>query len=222
MKYQAVIFDLDGTLLNTLQDLAASVNAALSACGFPERSYSEIRSFVGNGVTKLMERSVPKGIDKKHFETCFSLFRTCYMEHMYDTTAPYEGILPLLAAMKQQGYHMAIVSNKLDTAVKELNKKFFSEWISTAIGTPAEAKKPNPFCVFQAAKEMNLPLASCLYAGDSDVDILTARHANIPCIGVSWGFRGRAHLEQHGADYIVDTPEEFLQLLETLANTQTV
>lgn len=216
MNNLGVIFDLDGTLLDTLQDLASSVNAALLTCHYPTRTLFEIRNFVGNGVAKLIERAVPPNLTKEEYEHCLSLFRTHYMQHMYDTTKPYDGILSLLSALNADGYRLAVVSNKLDAAVCKLNELFFKDYISTAIGTPPDAKKPNPSCVFTAAKKLHVPLSSCIYVGDSEVDIQTARNAGIPCIGVAWGFRGRSHLEQHHADYIVDSPSELKELLSKL------
>ena len=120
------------------------------------------------------------------------------MQHMYDTTKPYDGILSSLSELHADGYYLAVV---------------FKKFISVAIGTPQDAKKPNPSCVFTASKQLHLPISSCIYVGDSEVDIQTAKNANIPCIGVAWGFRGRTYLEEHHADYVIDSPKELRQLL---------
>lgn len=213
MNYSGIIFDLDGTLLDTLQDLTNSVNHALSTCGYPIRTLLEIQNFVGNGVAKLIERAVPPNLTQVEYEHCLLLFRSHYMQHMYDTTKPYDGILSSLSELHADGYYLAVVSNKLDAAVCKLNELFFKKFISVAIGTPQDAKKPNPSCVFTASKQLHLPISSCIYVGDSEVDIQTAKNANIPCIGVAWGFRGRTYLEEHHADYVIDSPKELRQLL---------
>lgn len=213
MNYKTIIFDLDGTLLYTIEDLANSVNYALEDGGYPLRTLNEIRSFVGNGVKTLMTRSVPAGTTEKEIEERLSVFRPHYLAHMYDTTVLYDGIIELLSSLKDQGYQLAIVSNKLDTAVKELNARFFSQYIDIAIGTPPDAKKPNPHCISLIIKLLNARQSSTIYVGDSEVDIETAHNAGISCVGVSWGFRDRLFLVQHHSDYIIDQPMELLHLL---------
>lgn len=213
MKYHTILFDLDGTLLDTLDDLANSVNYALSFHEYPKRTKEEVKSFVGNGVSKLMERAMPKECTKEEVKNCLATFRSYYLKHMYDFTRIYDEIEFLLHSLKEKGCKLAIVSNKLDDAVKELNSRFFKSYIKTAIGTPKEAKKPNPYCIFAAVKELDSSLDDCIYIGDSDVDLETAANAKIPCIGVSWGFRGRKFLEEHGAVYIADTPKKLFTLL---------
>ena len=210
---RAVIFDLDGTLLNTLSDLAASVNFALSACGYPERSIEEVRSFIGNGVIMLIHRSVPEGTNAQDEKTCFEKFRSHYLEHMDDTTAPYEGVNALLRTLSQKGIGTAVVSNKLDAAVKGLCKKYFP-LLDCAFGVNSESeRKPAPVNVFRALSELGVSKEEALYVGDSEVDIQTAQNAGIDMIGVSWGYRSRKFLLSSGAKHIVDTPEEILSNL---------
>lgn len=214
MKYNTIIFDLDGTLLNTLQDLTASVNHTLTHYGYPERTLEEIRSFIGNGVRILLTRAFPKDFPEDSRAEALEIFRKHYAVHMYDTTCLYEGIDAMLHTLHQKGYKLAIVSNKLNSAVQELNQRFFSDTIRLAIGTGEKAKKPNPYYVLEAIKELGSDRSDAIYVGDSDVDIETAANAGIPCIGVSWGFRGRDFLQQHHADYVIDTPEQLLQLFK--------
>ena len=218
------IFDLDGTLLDTLGDLAASVNFALRTHGMPEHSIEDVRRFVGNGVRKLMERAVPDGADNPLFDEAFAAFRQYYMAHSLDTTRPYEGIPETLAALKVRGCHLAVVSNKMMAATQELCHHFFPDTIEVAIGEDEAAgirRKPAPDTVFAALRQLNdisltsylSPLtfnSSAVYVGDSDVDILAARNAGIPCISVLWGFRDRDFLISHGAQTFITHPTELL------------
>lgn len=206
---KAVIFDLDGTLLDTLKDLADSVNFALKSFSYPERSIDEIRSFVGNGVIRLMERAAPSDITEKDFEECFNCFRERYLEHMYDTTAPYSGIIPLLERLKNEGYYTAVVSNKLHSGVEGLCRDFFGSLLTCAYGVATEdERKPSPKNVFRAMEELGVSADECIYVGDSEVDVQTAKNASLYCVGVSWGFRSREHLLECGADVIIDAPAE--------------
>lgn len=212
-----VIFDLDGTLLNTLDDLADSVNFALGKFGFPERSHEEIKSFVGNGVRNLMQLSTPGGLDNPQFESCLEAFREHYSKNMNNKTRPYEGIMELLAGLAGKNYKLAIVSNKFDRAVKELAKEFFGEYIGVAIGESGGVrKKPEPDCVFEALKELAAESGEAICVGDSEVDVRTARNAGIPCVGVTWGFRSKELLAAEGADHIIDSPLELMGLLEMM------
>lgn len=215
MNYQTWIFDLDGTLLDTLGDLAASVNYALRRCDMPEHSMDNVRRFVGNGVRLLMERAVPGGAANPLFAEAFSTFRTHYMVHSLDTTRPYDGIPALLSELKRQGRLTAVVSNKFDAATKELCRHFFPDTIDVAIGEhEAEGirKKPAPDTVIEALRQLGAPREGAVYVGDSDVDLMTARNSGLPCISVLWGFRDRDFLLQHGATRFVSSPEELLQL----------
>lgn len=213
MSYQTYIFDLDGTLLDTLGDLAASVNYAMRTHGMPEHSVDEVRLFVGNGVLRLMERAVPGGAAHPAFEAAFATFRRHYMEHSLDTTRPYEGIPELLQELKRRGRHTAVVSNKFDAATKELCRHFFPDTIDVAVGEhEAEGirKKPAPDTVLQALSQLGVGQEGAVYVGDSDVDIQTARNSGLPCISVLWGFRDREFLLAHGAETFVSQPSELL------------
>ena len=215
MKYQTYIFDLDGTLLDTLGDLAASVNFALRTHGMPEHSVDDVRRFVGNGVRKLMQRAVPNGDANSDFEAAFATFRQHYMAHSLDTTRPYAGIPETLAALRQQGCRIAVVSNKMMAATQELCQHFFPDTVEVAIGEhDAEGirKKPAPDTVLAALRRLGVGKESALYVGDSDVDIETARNAGLPCISVLWGFRDRDFLLQHGATTFATHPLSLISL----------
>ena len=211
--YSTYIFDLDGTLLDTLGDLAASVNYALRQHGMPEHSLDDVRRFVGNGVRLLMERAVLDGAANPLFEEAFATFRRYYMDHALDTTRPYDGIPETLAELHKRGCHIAVVSNKMMAATRELCHHFFPDTVEVAIGEhEAEGirKKPAPDTVLAALHELGVGKDEAVYVGDSDVDIETARNAGIPCISVLWGFRDRDFLLQHGARQFVSTPKELL------------
>ena len=211
--YSVYIFDLDGTLLDTLGDLAAAVNYALRKYGLPEHSIDDVRSFVGNGVRVLMQRAVPEGEANPLFEEVLAAFRSYYLEHSLDTTRPYNGIPELLAELRRRGCHTAVVSNKFDAATKELCRYFFADTIEVAVGEhEAEGirKKPAPDTVEEALRQLGVTKEGAVYVGDSDVDILTAHNAGLPCISVLWGFRSREFLQAHGATTFVTSP---LQLL---------
>lgn len=214
MMYHTYIFDLDGTLLDTLGDLATSVNFALRTHGMPEHSIDDVRQFVGNGVRKLMERAIPGGEKNPDFEATFATFRQYYMEHSLDTTRPYEGIPETLSELKKRGCRLAVVSNKMMAATQELIRHFFPDIIEVAIGEhEAEGirKKPAPDTVQAALRQLGVGEEGAVYVGDSDVDIMTARNSGLPCISVLWGFRDRNFLLQHGAETFVSTPQEILR-----------
>jgi phosphoglycolate phosphatase len=213
-RYSTFIFDLDGTLLDTLADLAASVNYALGSCGLPQHTTDDVRRFVGNGVRVLMERAVPQGAQNPLFDTAFATFRQHYLEHSLDTTRPYDGIPQLLAELRQRGCRLAVVSNKFYAATQELCRHFFPDTISVAIGEhEAEGirKKPAPDTVVEALRQLGVSSEGAVYVGDSDVDVLTARNSGLPCISVLWGFRSRDFLIQHGATTFALTPHDILQ-----------
>lgn len=207
---KTVIFDLDGTLLNTLLDLKESTNYALRQFGYPERTLEEIRYFVGNGVRKLIERAVPESCE--NVEECLDVFKKHYEKNMYNNTVSYNYIETMLKTLKSEGIKLGVVSNKFDLAVKELCKKYYDGLVDIAIGQGGDVlPKPSPFGVYKAMKELGADKASTIYVGDSEVDVQTAQNANIPCIGVTWGFRGRAYLD--GADYIIDDPCEIINIV---------
>lgn len=209
-----IIFDLDGTLLDTLADLANSVNYAMKKYHLPVHSLDSVRQMVGNGVTVLMERAIPGGRSFAEFENCLNDFKEHYEIHKKDLTMPFPGIMDFLKEAYETGYKMAVVSNKFDLAVKGLCQDFFSPYITTAIGESARtAPKPAPDTVFKAMEELQAYPSQCVYAGDSDVDIMTAKNAGIPCISVSWGFRSRQFLQEHGASVIADTVDDFRSIL---------
>lgn len=209
----AVIFDLDGTLLNTLEDLKNSTNFALNELGFPKRSLEEVRCFVGNGVRKLIERAVPQSCDKETTEKCLEIFKKNYSENMYNNTTPYNSILEILKDLRNNGLKICVVSNKFDFAVKELCKKYFEDLVDIAIGQADDVpKKPAPDGVLKAIKQLGAE--NVVYIGDSEVDVQTAKNADIPCIGVTWGFRDRKDLE--GADFIIDKPHDIINIIRSM------
>ena len=213
--YKCVIFDLDGTLLDTLDDLWGSVNYALGEFGFPLRTKQEVCSFIGSGVVKLMERSTPEGTDEKTNKECLDAFRAHYLNHMRDNTAPYEGIIELLEKLKKENIKTAVVSNKLHSGVVGLCDEYFTNLIDVAIGVSEESeRKPSPVNVFKALEKLSVSADEAVYVGDSNVDVETAKNAHLPCIGVTWGFRDRDCLEAEGAEFICDTADEVYKILK--------
>lgn len=213
MMYNTYIFDLDGTLLDTLQDLAASCNYALRWADMPERSMEEVRKFVGNGVKKLMERAVPGGMDNPRFDETYQTFRKHYMVHNLDTTKAYPGIMELLAALHKEHRNMAVVSNKFYAATQDLCRHFFGDYIQVAIGERENIrKKPAPDTVTEALRQLGVSAENAIYVGDSDVDIETARNCGMPCASVLWGFRSREFLIRHGAEHLVANPLDLLDI----------
>ena len=209
-----IIFDLDGTLLNTLEGLKNSTNFALKKFNSPEITLEQTRSFVGNGVRKLIERAIPNGEKNPDFEKCLNTFKEHYSKTMYQKTVAYDGIEDMLTELKKRGVKTGVVSNKFDTAVKELCKNYFDGLIIVAIGeSPNVRKKPAPDSVLKAMKILGAKPENTLYVGDSDVDIQTAKNTNLKSVGVTWGFRDRELLEEEGADFIINTPCELLELI---------
>lgn len=220
-----LIFDLDGTLLDTLQDLSDSVNHALHTFGCPERSTSDIRRFLGNGIRDLVRNAVPADTSEARYEEIFQCFRMYYLDHCLDKTRPYDGILPLLAALKAEGYKMAIVSNKLHPAVQELNERFFQDYISTAIGeSETVRRKPLPDGVQAALLALGSTASESVYIGDSEVDFATAQNAGLPCISALWGFRDEDFLREIGATLFIKAPKELpaaIRQLESISSAST-
>ncbi len=215
-KIKAVIFDLDGTLLDSLTDLTVSVNAAMEKMGYPVHSREDVCSFVGNGVHKLIERAVPGGADDARFPQTLEYFKAHYAEHMYDHTAPYKGIPEALDTLKAHGYKLAVVSNKFDAAVKELCTRYFPEHIEVAIGECESAgirKKPAPDTVISALRELGIDKDAAVYVGDSDVDVHTAINSGMECISVLWGFRRRDFLKNEGARIFAENAGELLDAI---------
>lgn len=209
--FETFVFDLDGTLLNTLNDLAASTNYALRWAGMPEHTVDEIRRFVGNGVKKLMERAIPGGLDNPRFDETYATFRQHYLVHSLDTTEPYPGMMETLKALHEQGKHLAVVSNKFYAATQELCQHFFADYVHVAIGERENIrKKPAPDTVMEALRQLGADRATAVYIGDSDVDIDTAKNCGMPCISVLWGFRDRQFLLEHGATCLIEKPEDLL------------
>ncbi len=213
-----IIFDLDGTLLDTLTDLTNSVNYAMERQGFPVHSEEAVRQMVGNGIYVLMDKAVPGGRECPAYSSCLKDFREHYEVHKKDFTKPFPGILEFLKKASKKGYQMAVVSNKFDLAVKGLCQDFFHPYITAAIGESSQiARKPAPDTVFEAMRQLRAKPGQCVYVGDSDVDLATAQNAGIPCISVSWGFRSREFLLEHGAGSIAGSTEELWETLENMA-----
>ena len=212
--YKLAIFDLDGTLLDTLGDLASAVNFALRKFSFPERTVDEVRSFIGNGVVKLMERSTPDGIDGDTQQRCLDTFRKYYLQHMSDTTAPYANVTALLSDLRKKGVKIAVVSNKLHPAVEDLCESYFPGLIDKAVGVSVEEeRKPSPINVIKTMELYEADADNCIYIGDSEVDVQTAHNAKVKCIGVTWGFRTREELISAGCDLIADTCNEIKDII---------
>ncbi len=214
-KITTVIFDMDGTVLNTLDDLTASVNHVLAEYGFAGHDASEYRKYFGNGIRYALGCAVPNGTDQRVIDEMFPVFKEYYDAHCLDSTRPYDGIMKLMRDLRGQGYKLAIVSNKIDSAVKELNTRFFSEYVSVAIGERVGInRKPEPDTVIQALKELNSTKDEAVYVGDSEVDLKTAANAGLPCISVLWGFRDKEMLQEQGAKIFADTPEDVLDIIK--------
>lgn len=212
-RYNTIIFDMDGTLLNTLEDLTDSVNAAMAAFGRPQRTIEEVRQFVGNGVLRLMELAVPEGKAAPDFQEIYEWFKTYYAAHSEIKTRPYDGMTELVSELKARGYKMAIVSNKFHDAVCELSRLYFGDMLPVSIGENEAAgvrKKPAPDTVFEALKALNAEAEYAVYVGDSEVDYATSVNSGLDCILVSWGFRDRKLLESFQPKFIADKPSDIL------------
>lgn len=215
MKFDAIVFDLDGTLIDTLEDLKDSVNFALNKFGFPERNLDEIRSFVGNGVKRLVYLSVPDGTDEETSAKCLEIFKEHYKGNSRNKTAPYEGIPEMLEKVQAAGFKTAVVTNKIQDAAIEIIRCFFGDKIDVIIGqVDGVAQKPEPDGVWLALEKLGVDRSKAVYIGDSEVDCMTAHNAGLPCIGVTWGFRSREVLEENKAEFIVDSPEKILDCVQ--------
>lgn len=214
MKYSAVIFDMDGTILDTLDDLADAMNYVLRLNNMPVRTTGEIRRFVGNGVRKLIERAVPEETAVSVKENVYGEFSSYYSKHCADRTKPYDGIKEMLFCVRNAGIKTAVVSNKDDYAVQTLARVYFPALFDAVVGVrEGIKKKPAPDTVFEVMTRLDVTKEQCVYIGDSEVDIETAQNAGIPCISVSWGFKGRDFLEEHNALKIVDTISELENII---------
>jgi len=215
-KYDTVIFDLDGTLLNTLDDLMTAVNYVMKKYGYPEHSKEAIRTFVGNGVVHLISCALPDGQANPDFEACLSDYRSYYESHTMQHTKPYDGVMDLIDTLKKEGYKLAVVSNKQDAAVKTLCAQCFPA-IPFAMGEMESCgirRKPHPDMVLETIRQLNTVKERCCYIGDSEVDIETAKNTGIDCISVTWGFRTADELRENGALMLADNINEVLALLQ--------
>ena len=214
MKYQAVLFDMDGTVLDTLDDLCDSINHSLAEFSLPQVSREHVRQCLANGAPFLVSHSIPADSSPELEANVLAFYKPWYDAHCLIKTAPYEGILPMMQSLKEQGLRLAIISNKPDRAVQELSDAFFPGLLELSVGeSPSVRRKPAPDTVLTAASQIGLSIDQCVYVGDSEVDLQTARNAGMDCISVTWGFRDEAQLLEAGASVLVRTPEELESLL---------
>ncbi len=209
-----VIFDLDGTLLDTIDDLTDGVNHALEKFGYPPRTVADVTAFVGNGIGNLIARALPGGRKNPDYDRVFGEFREFYSENCAVKTKPYPGVPELLRALAERGAVSAIVSNKNDRAVRRLKEKYFQRDVALAVGEREGIKrKPAPDSVLEVLRRLGAKAEEALYVGDSEVDILTAENAGIDLAAVDWGFRPREVLAENGADVIISSPGELLRYI---------
>ena len=217
MKYTTIVFDCDGTLLDTLTDLRNAVNYVLRAHDLPERSVPEVKAALGNGVAHLMRQSLPDSISEAEFNTYLDEFKAYYGEHLQDYTAPYPGMLNVLDTLRAKGYKLAIVSNKIQEGITPLNKEYFGDRLPVAIGErPGLQRKPAPDMVLQALKELGSTQDESIYIGDSEVDVATAKNSGLLCIGVTWGFRDEQLHKDLGVTHIARKAEDIVTIIEAL------
>ena len=214
MRYKTVIFDFDGTLLYTVQDLADAVNHAIAKHGHPTHNVRAIERMVGNGVNMLVARALPQGFDTPDYEEIMTDFRTFYAEHCQDNTRPYDGVTEMLARLKEEGRKLAIVTNKYQTAAEQLRRRFFSGSVELIVGDfEGRRRKPAPDGVFAALKSLGADSAGAVYVGDTEVDMQTAENAGLDCICVSWGYRTKQELVELKAPAIAENTDELLAML---------
>lgn len=217
MKITTILFDMDGTLLDSIEDIADSLNKTLTEFRFPTRTLKDITSFVGNGAKVLVEKSLPLSTPEGIKQEFLLAYKKEYLTNLQNKTQPYDGIIDLLEQLSQKGYKLGIISNKPDAGVKALSQTYFDTYIQSSIGESITTKrKPAPDGIYKALEELQSSKEESIYVGDSEVDILTAKNAGIPCVGVTWGFRNRETLLQAGAVLLIDFPKEFIPLLNTL------
>ncbi|MCR4657392.1 MAG: HAD family hydrolase [Lachnospiraceae bacterium] len=209
MRYRLAIFDMDGTILDTLRDMTDSLNHVMREYGLPEHTPEEVRLFVGNGIHKLIERAVPEGTREETLEKVFNSYVSYYEKHCADATRPYDGITRMLEELRKKGVLTAVVSNKKDVAVQALVKKYFDGLFDESVGEREGIRiKPAPDSVLQVLKELGIEKDDAVYIGDSDVDLNTALNAGLDAVAVTWGFRDREFLKKHGATFFADDPGE--------------
>ncbi len=214
MRYETVIFDMDGTILNTLDDLVDSVNAVLKQCGYPQKSYDQIRSFLGGGGRNLMRLALPEGTSDETIDEVFAVYRPYYLEHCAIKTAPYPGIRALLSDLKAAGARLAVVSSKPDAPAQKLCRFYFGDLFDLCLGDrPGLPRKPDPAAIHLALRKLDAKKEAAVFVGDSEYDVLAARNAQLTGIAVSWGFRSREQLAATKPDLLVDTAEELRALL---------
>lgn len=215
MKH-AVIFDLDGTLLNTLGDLRAATNHALEVRGLPPHSMEEIRQFIGNGIRLLICRAMPEGTPEAEIDAALDDFKAYYAAHIHDRTVPYEGIPQLLTALRKRGIKVAVLSNKIDSASQQLIEYFFPGKTDVVFGEHVGVpRKPDPTSCRMVMQQLGVQPEQVLYVGDSGTDMQTAKNAGLYAVGVTWGFRSKEVLLEYGADILVHRPEQILQILDS-------
>ena len=215
MKYNTYIFDLDGTLLDTLQDLANAVNHAMRRMGYPERTVDEVRRFIGNGIRMLIKRAAPQDISSDDYDKTLAIFMAYYLEHIADYTKPYDGIIDVINTLKQKGCKVAVVSNKADEAAKKVVKDFFGDIFDLVVGKMDRfPSMPAPYSVLYVIETLGADKSKCVYSGDSEVDVQTAHNAGLPCVGVTWGNRDVSELIAAGAEYIAEKPSEIIEKTE--------
>lgn len=212
MKYNTYIFDLDGTLLDTLQDLANAVNHAMREMNYPERTVDEVRRFIGNGIRMLIKRAAPQDISVEDYEKTLAVFTAYYLDHIADFTKPYDGIAEVIKTLKSKGCKVAVVSNKADEAAKKVVKDYFGDIFDMVVGKMDRfPSKPEPDSVLYVIETLGADKDKCIYSGDSEVDVQTAHNAGLPCVGVTWGNRDVSELIVAGAEYIAEKPNEILE-----------
>ena len=212
MNYNTYIFDLDGTLLDTLQDLANAVNHAMREMNYPERTVDEVRRFIGNGIRMLIKRAAPQDISVEDYEKTLAIFTAYYLDHIADFTKPYDGIAEVIETLKSKGCKVAVVSNKADEAAKKVVKDYFGDIFDMVVGKMDRfPSKPEPDSVLYVIETLGADKDKCIYSGDSEVDVQTAHNAGLPCVGVTWGNRDVSELIAAGAEYIAEKPNEIIE-----------
>lgn len=217
MQRNTIIFDMDGTILDTLEDLKNSLNYSLTLHGYPTRTLDEVRTFVGNGMPKLIERGLPSGVDSEKQADVYKDFTLYYKNHCKENTKPYDGVVEAIRNIRNAGYRTAVVSNKANYAVLELCDTFFSDVFHEAIGEmPGIGKKPAPDMINIILSRLNTTTDDAIYVGDSEVDIMTAKNANLPLIAVDWGFKTHQFLVEHDAHTIISHPDQLLAAIQEI------